>query len=49
MPNIRRERNAYAIEISLAQKAERNDIAERLEENLNEEIEKIWAEFESRI
>lgn len=48
-PNERelRERRAYAIEISLAKKANRTDIVERLEANLNEEIRKIWAEFEN--
>lgn len=42
---IRRERNAYAVEIDLAIKAGRHDIAERLEANLNAEIERIWRSY----
>lgn len=43
---VRRERRAYAIEIQLARKAGREDIAKRLEENLNDEIRKIYNETE---
>ena len=42
----RRERRAYAIEIQLAREAGREDIAKRLEENLNDEIRKIYNETE---
>lgn len=42
----RREQRAYAIEISLAKKAGRLDIVERLEANLNEELENIRRSFE---
>jgi hypothetical protein len=42
----RRERNAYAIEISLAKELGRDDIVKRLEANLNEEIEQIYKKAE---
>ena len=42
----RRERNAYAIEISLAKELGRDDIVKRLEANLDEEIKQIYKKAE---
>lgn len=41
----RRERRAYDIEIQLAREAGREDIVKRLEENLDEEVRKIYSEL----
>lgn len=44
----RRERAAYEIEINLAHEAGREDIAQRLEVLRDEEIERIWHDYNER-